>query len=158
MICRTRDDNPSPTTSRAPWSGPTPMAGSQLRSGLLDRGRRPGQDSAMSWCLSVHVRRIIAVVLLLFDLSREPDSALAFVGMDTDDDGVAELCTKDDFWWGTAASCAINEATAAGRYADYADHTSGRGSPPVTQSASPEHGLAKACHCAIVSATSAVVP
>ena len=112
----------------------------------------------MSWCLSVHVRRIIAVVLLLFDLSREPDSALSFVGMDTDDDGVAELCTKDDFWWGTAASCAINEATAAGRYADYADHTSGRGSPPVTQSASAERSLVTACHCAIISAILDVVP
>ena len=112
----------------------------------------------MSWCLSVHVRRIIAVVLLLFDLSREPDSALAFVGLDTDDDGVAELCTKDDFWWGTAASCAINEATAAGRHADYADHTSGRGSPPVAQSASAACSLAIARHCAIISATLAVVP
>ena len=126
--------------------------------GLLDRGRRSLQASAMSWCLSVHVRRIIAVVLLLFDLSREPDSALAFVGLDTDDDGVAELCTKDDFWWGNAASCAIHEATAAGRHADYADHTSGRGSPPVTASASAERSLVTACHCAIIFATLAVVP
>src|SRR5258708_392267 len=120
---------------------------SQLRSGFLDRSRRSSQHSAMSWCLSVHVRRIIAIVLLLFDLSREPDSALAFVGLDTDDDGVAELCTKDDFWWGNAASCAIDEATAAGRHSDYADHTSGRGSPPAQASASTQHGLANARHC-----------
>jgi len=101
------------------------------------------------------VRRIIAVLLLLFDLTQEPGSALSFVGLeDTDGDGVAELCTKDDFWWGAAPACAVNEATSTGRNSAYA--ASGRGSPAAVESAPPERTFAKAC-CAITFATLAVL-
>jgi len=56
----------------------------------------------MSGWLTLHVRRIIAIVLLVLDLGLEPGSALSFVGISEPDDGepIADLCRQDDFWWG----------------------------------------------------------
>lgn len=59
----------------------------------------------MTRWLPIHVRRFIAVLLLLLDLGLEPGSALSFVGMsDPEDDAVADLCRQDDFWWGKASA------------------------------------------------------
>jgi hypothetical protein len=57
-----------------------------------------------------HVRRIIAILLLLLDLGLEQGSALAFVGManDEENESVADLCRQDEFWWGRT-SAAIDE-------------------------------------------------
>ena len=108
--------------------------------------------SRMRWLLSIHVRRIIAVLLLLFDLTQEPGSALSFVGLeDTDGDAVAELCTKDNFWWGMASGCTVSEPTSAGR-----NTASSRGSPPVVESVPAERTFVKAC-CAITFTALAVV-
>ena len=65
----------------------------------------------MSRWLPIHVRRIIAILLLLLDLGLEPGSALAFVGMadPEENEAVADLCRQDDFWWGKT-SAAIDEA------------------------------------------------
>lgn len=64
----------------------------------------------MSWFLSPSVRRIIAVFLLLLDLTLEPGSALSFNSTaDTDGDLVADLCTRENFSW-TIAS-AVDEAS-----------------------------------------------
>jgi hypothetical protein len=66
----------------------------------------------MSQWLPIHVRRFVAVLLLLLDLGLEPGSALSFAGMSDPDEGeaVADLCRQDDFWWGKT-SAAIDEAT-----------------------------------------------
>lgn len=68
----------------------------------------------MSRWLPIHVRRIIAILLLLLDLGLEPGSALSFVGMSApeDNEAVDDLCRQDDFWWGKA-SAAIDEAARA---------------------------------------------
>ena len=86
----------------------------------------------MSWWLSANARRIIAVFLLLFDLAQEPGSALSFSGLeDADGDGVAELCTKEDFWWGMPA-CTENRADAAEKIAaSSANSNSGAGPSPT---------------------------
>ena len=65
----------------------------------------------MSWWFPAHVRRIIAILLLLVDLGLEPGSALSFVGMSDpeENEAVADLCRQDDFWWGRT-SAAIDEA------------------------------------------------
>jgi hypothetical protein len=68
----------------------------------------------MSWFLSSSVRRIIALLLLVLDLSQEPGSALAFSSIaDDDSDTVADLCTKENFSWTVAG--AIEDATPSTR-------------------------------------------
>jgi hypothetical protein len=92
----------------------------------------------MSWWLPVHVRRIIAILLLVLDLGLEPGSALAFVGIDnSEDEAVADLCRQDDFSWGRSKPCTtINEATYPARNVLSSDDGSRRG--PVKQSVSAE--------------------
>jgi hypothetical protein len=68
----------------------------------------------MSWLLSSSVRRIIALLLLVLDLSQEPGSALEFTSIaDDDSDTVADLCTKENFSWTVAG--AIEDATPSTR-------------------------------------------
>ncbi len=111
----------------------------------------------MSWSLSLYARRIIAVLLLLFDLGQEPGSALSFVGLeDADDDAVAELCTKEDFWWGTAPACTVNESISVAGSVAYAGAASGRDFPPVVRSASSER-ISLRARSAVTFATVAMV-
>jgi len=64
----------------------------------------------MAWFRSPTVRRILALFLLLLDLTLEPGSALSFTSTtDTDGDLVADLCTRENFSWTIAA--AVDEAT-----------------------------------------------
>ena len=57
----------------------------------------------MSWGLLPLMRRLIAGLLLLLDLSQEPASALPLSMADADNDTVTELCTKETFWCGPSA-------------------------------------------------------
>jgi hypothetical protein len=57
------------------------------------------------WWLSVHMRRLIAAILLLLDFSQEPASGVSFAELsDSDPDTIAELCTKENFSWSVAAA------------------------------------------------------
>jgi hypothetical protein len=74
--------------------------------GPLDLTSTFAKDFPMSRWLPVHVRRIIAILLLLLDLVLEPGSALSFVGIDdSEDKAVADLCRTDDFSWGRSIPC-----------------------------------------------------
>ena len=66
------------------------------------------------WWLSIHMRRLIAAILLLLDLSQEPGSGVSFASIsDSDSDEVAELCTKENFSWSVAA--AVEDAAPSSR-------------------------------------------
>ena len=119
---------------------------------------KPAQHLGMSWFLSPTVRRLIATFLLLFDLSEEPGSGPSFLSLtDTDDDAVAEICTQDDFWWGSAKSCAtINDAVRPALDATRAADESPGGAPPIIDSASA--GNPGICHCVIITVNLDAVP
>jgi hypothetical protein len=71
----------------------------------LDIIRVFAKHPPMSWFLSPSLRRCIALLLLLLDLTLEPGSALSFSSVtDSDDDLVADLCTRENFSWTTAAA------------------------------------------------------
>jgi hypothetical protein len=102
----------------------------------------------MSRWLPAHVRRIIAILLLLLDLGLEPGSALSFAGISgSEDEAVADLCRKDDFSWGRSIPClAISKAVGPARNAAYPSD----GLVPVEQSASAE---AARFYCAVILAS-----
>jgi len=50
------------------------------------------------------LRRLIAALLLLLDLSQEPGSALPLLALaDADEDTISEICTEESFWCGPSA-------------------------------------------------------
>ena len=79
----------------------------------------------MSRWFPIHVRRIIAILLLLLDLGLEPGSALAFVGMADDEanEAVSDLCRQDDFWWGRTSAAIDDAAHVVQTSSDYGDGT-----------------------------------
>ncbi len=120
--------------------------------GPLDLTSTFAKDFPMSRWLPVHLRRVIAILLLLLDLGLEPGSALSFVGIDgSEDEAVADLCRKDDFSWGRSIPCpTLSEAIGAAPNAPYAND----GLVPAKQTASAECAHV---HAAIIVASVAVV-
>ena len=95
----------------------------------------------MSRWLPIHVRRIIAILLLLLDLGLEPGSALAFVGMANpeENEAVADLCRQDDFWWGKTSAAIDESAHVVQTSADCGDGTQSETATQVGSAGSVIH-------------------